>query len=107
MSLWSSVAEVLPILEPHVKEVEVCGSLTEAAARPAELSQQHPHWAVLFYLFRGDALACGRASRLRSELRNPQVKHSQRLVRRVSTPMTDPASRLHPCETSCRHCAPL
>src|SRR4029077_17863533 len=102
-----SVAEVLPVLEAHVKKVEPCRCLTDAAARLADLSQQHPHGPVLFHFVRGDVFAHCRAPPLRSALRNPQVEYSQRLTHRVSALMPDDTSRSHPSEARCGDFAPL
>src|SRR5579863_7998727 len=105
--IGSRVAEVLPILEAHVKKVEVSRSLTDAAARPAELSQQRPYGPVLCDFTRGDVFARRRAFCLRNGLPHPQVKHAQWLGRGVFALVPDDTSRFHPCEARCGEFAPL
>src|SRR5580704_6643194 len=100
VAIGSRIAEVLPVLEAHVKKVQICRSLADAAARPAELSQQHFHGSVFFHFIRSQVFARRTFSQC-NWLLDPQVKYAQWLGRGVSALMPDDTSRFHPCEAGC------
>src|SRR6267378_2783396 len=59
------IAPALPFLEPHVKVVDVCQDVTDAAARLPELSEDDPHGSDLFNLQRRDVLVRFLGARIR------------------------------------------